>query len=36
MAPVLGSDRCNRLIEQVLGLEQVKDVRSLRPLLQRE
>jgi 2-methylcitrate dehydratase PrpD len=35
MAPVLGSDRCNRLIEQVLGLEQVKDVRSLRPLLQR-
>jgi 2-methylcitrate dehydratase PrpD len=35
MAPVLGSDRCNRLIEQLLGLEQVKDVRSLRPLLQR-
>jgi len=35
MAPILGSERCTRLIEQILGIENVKDVRSLRPLLQR-
>ena len=35
MAPILGSGRCTRLIEQILGIENVKDVRSLRPLLQR-
>jgi 2-methylcitrate dehydratase PrpD len=34
VAPSLGADRCTRLIEQVLDLEKVKDVRSLRPLLQ--
>jgi len=34
IAPVLGGDRCNRLIEQILGVENVKDVRSFRPLLQ--
>jgi 2-methylcitrate dehydratase PrpD len=35
MTPVLGSDRCTRLIEQILGIEAAPDVRSLRPLLQR-
>ena len=35
MAPNLGSDRSARLIEQILNIENVKDIRSLRPLLQR-
>ena len=34
MAPVLGDAQCNKLIDKVLGLETVKDVRELRPLLQ--
>jgi 2-methylcitrate dehydratase PrpD len=34
-APVLGAARAARLIETVWTLETVKDVRSLRPLLQR-
>jgi 2-methylcitrate dehydratase PrpD len=33
--PVLGPDTCGRLVEKVYALEQVKDVRELRPLLQR-
>ena len=35
MAPLLGSDRTHTLIETLLALESVKDVRSLRTLLQR-
>jgi 2-methylcitrate dehydratase PrpD len=35
MAPVLGTKLCADLIERVLGLEDVKDIRQLRPLLQR-
>jgi 2-methylcitrate dehydratase PrpD len=35
IAPVLGTATCNNLIETVLNLESVKDIRSLRPLLQR-
>jgi len=35
MAPVLGDAQCAKLIESILGLENVKDVRELRPLLQR-
>ena len=35
MAPVLGATTCNTLIEKVLGLENVKNIRELRPLLQR-
>jgi 2-methylcitrate dehydratase PrpD len=35
MAPVLGAETCTQLIEKVFGLEQMKDVRGLRPLLQR-
>ena len=35
MTPVLGTSRCTRLIERVLALETVKDVRDLRPFLQR-
>jgi hypothetical protein len=32
---VLGASKSARLIDAVLGLESVKDVRTLRPLLQR-
>ena len=35
IAPVLGAAKCNELIEAVLALERAKDVRELRPLLQR-
>jgi len=34
MAPVLGAATCSNLIERVLALDSVKDVRELRPLLQ--
>jgi 2-methylcitrate dehydratase PrpD len=33
MTPVLGAETCSKLIERVLGLENVKDIRELRPLL---
>jgi 2-methylcitrate dehydratase PrpD len=33
MAPVLGQDRCNSLIKTIFALENVKDIRELRPLL---
>jgi 2-methylcitrate dehydratase PrpD len=35
IAPVLGAGTCEKLIAAVLALETVRDVRSLRPLLQR-
>jgi 2-methylcitrate dehydratase PrpD len=35
MAPVLGADRSAALVEKVLNVESVADVRALRPLLQR-
>jgi 2-methylcitrate dehydratase PrpD len=35
MAPVLGPNQAQRLIDRTLALEQVKDIRELRPLLQR-
>ena len=35
MAPVLGAAQCHALIEAVLAIERVKDVRDLRPLLQK-
>jgi len=35
MMPVLGTAQTQRLIDRVLALEQVKDIRELRPLLQR-
>jgi 2-methylcitrate dehydratase PrpD len=35
MSPVLGAETCKRLIETVLQIENVQDVRQLRPLLQR-
>lgn len=35
MTPVLGAGQTQRLIDRVLALEQVKDIRELRPLLQR-
>jgi 2-methylcitrate dehydratase PrpD len=34
MTPVLGAAACSNLIERVLALDAVKDVRELRPLLQ--
>jgi 2-methylcitrate dehydratase PrpD len=35
IAPVLGSASCRSLIEKVLALETIKDIRELRPVLQR-
>jgi 2-methylcitrate dehydratase PrpD len=35
ISPVLGAQTCTALVEKVYGLEQVKDIRALRPLLQR-
>jgi hypothetical protein len=35
ITPVLGVETCTKLIEKVFGLEQMKNVRELRPLLQR-
>lgn len=34
-SPVLGGQRCARLVDKVMHLELVRDVRELRPLLQR-
>jgi 2-methylcitrate dehydratase PrpD len=36
MAPILGASACLSLIEHVLGLQDVKDIRELRPMLQRQ
>jgi len=36
MAPVLGDAACSKLIERMLELDKVKDIRQLRPLLQRD
>ena len=33
MAPILGEARTDRLIEQVHSIEDVEDIRALRPLL---
>ena len=35
MTPVLGAEKCAKLIDRVLDLENLKNVRELRPLLQR-
>ena len=35
MAPVIGEANCTNLIQKVLGLENARDIRELRPLLQR-
>ena len=35
MAPVLGNEKCATLIKNVFALENAKDIRELRPLLQR-
>ena len=35
IAPILGTAQCASLVERVLNVEQVKDMRELRPLLQR-
>ena len=34
MEPVLGKEPCARLIDKVLALDGLKDIRELRPLLQ--
>jgi 2-methylcitrate dehydratase PrpD len=36
MTPVLGAAVCAKLIETVLNIENVKSIRDLRPLLQRQ
>ena len=33
VTPVFGADRCNRLIEIIFKLDDMRDVRELRPLL---
>jgi 2-methylcitrate dehydratase PrpD len=35
MAPFLGAAKCKRLIDELFDLERAKDIRALRPLLQR-
>jgi 2-methylcitrate dehydratase PrpD len=35
IAPILGAAQCTNLIERVLDMDRVKDIRELRPLLQR-
>jgi 2-methylcitrate dehydratase PrpD len=35
MTSVLGAGNCSKLIERVMGLQNVNDIRELRPLLQR-
>ena len=35
IVPVLGAETCTRLIDTVFAIEQVKNMRELRPLLQR-
>jgi hypothetical protein len=35
MAPILGSSTTSKLIDRVYTLEKVKDIRELRPLLQK-
>ena len=35
ITPVLGAATCTRLIDSVLELEKVEDIRSLQPLLQK-
>jgi 2-methylcitrate dehydratase PrpD len=35
MTPILGTERCGKLIQATLNLEKLKSVRDLRPLLQR-
>jgi 2-methylcitrate dehydratase PrpD len=34
MTPVLGASTCDALIERILAIDGVKDIRDLRPLLQ--
>jgi 2-methylcitrate dehydratase PrpD len=36
MTPILGATACSNLIEHVLALQDVKDIRDLRPMLQRQ
>jgi len=35
IVPVLGATKCDALVDKLLNLEKVKDIRELRPLLQR-
>jgi len=35
MVPVLGNEKCTKLIDRLCVLEDVRDIRELRPLLQR-
>jgi hypothetical protein len=33
--PVLGKDNCTSLIDKIIGIEKVKDIRELRSVLQK-
>jgi len=35
MTPILGAERCDKLIQATMNLEKLRSVRELRPLLQR-
>jgi 2-methylcitrate dehydratase PrpD len=35
ITPVLGATKCDRLISTIMDIEKVKDIRQMRPLLQR-
>jgi len=35
ITPVFGAEKCNKLIEKIFNLDDMRDVRELRPLLQR-
>jgi 2-methylcitrate dehydratase PrpD len=35
MAPVLGGSKCQKLIDTIFALERVKDIREIRPLIQK-
>jgi len=33
--PVLGKENCNNLVDKIMGIEKVKDIRELRSVLQK-
>jgi hypothetical protein len=33
--PVIGKDNCTSLIDKIIGIEKVKDIRQLRSVLQK-
>jgi 2-methylcitrate dehydratase PrpD len=35
IVPVLGAETCGKLVDAIFALERIKDIRELRPLLQK-